>query len=219
MYVYMTDDQRRVAARPSGHSITGLARVQENQDRDLLRRMADGDEAALGTLYDQWSERVHTLALWILKDPDEAEDVVEETFWQLWRTAGRYDGKRSAGSTWVMMIARSRALDRLRSRKRRADWTAAPGTVYALLDQTGPAPPGAPETEMDRADGHLELSSAMSALPAEQRLALELAYFEGLSHGEIAERTSQPLGTVKTRIRLAMQKLRLGLGPLREDGE
>ena len=110
-----------------GHSTSDQAPVPVDDDRALLRRMADGDEAALGALYDLWSERVHTLAFWILKDADDAEDVVEETFWQIWRTADRYQGGRSAGSTWIMMIARSRALDRLRARKRRADWTAAPG--------------------------------------------------------------------------------------------
>jgi RNA polymerase sigma-70 factor (ECF subfamily) len=178
--------------------------------------MAAGDEAALGALYDLWSERVHTLALWILKDADEAEDVVEETFWQVWRTADRYQGQRSAGSTWIMMIARSRALDRLRARKRRTDWTAAPGTVSALQDQVGNASPEQPGSRLDRSDQQAQLVSALADLPPEQRTALELAYFEGLSHGEIAKRTSQPLGTVKTRIRLAMQKLRQGLDSLRE---
>jgi RNA polymerase sigma-70 factor (ECF subfamily) len=178
--------------------------------------MAAGDETALGTLYDLWSERVHTLALWILKDADEADDVVEETFWQMWRTADRYQGQRSAGSTWIMMIARSRALDRLRARKRRADWTAAPGTVSALQDQVGNASPEQPGIRVELADQQAGLLSALADLPSEQRTALELAYFEGLSHGEIAERTSQPLGTVKTRIRLAMRKLRQGLDSLRE---
>jgi RNA polymerase sigma-70 factor (ECF subfamily) len=189
--------------------------VPHDDDRALLRRMATGDETALGALYDLWSERVHALALWILRDADEAEDVVEETFWQMWRTADRYQGGRSAGSTWIMMIARSRALDRLRARKRRTDWTAAPGTVSALQDQGG-TPPEPPGNGLDRADQQSQLASALADLPAEQRTALELAYFEGLSHGEIAERTAQPLGTVKTRIRLAMGKLRQGLDSLRE---
>jgi RNA polymerase sigma-70 factor (ECF subfamily) len=178
--------------------------------------MALGDEAALGALYDLWSARVHALALWILKDPDDAEDVVEETFWQIWRTAGRYQGQRSAGSTWIMMIARSRALDRLRARKRRADWTAASATVSALQEHGGNRPAEQPGGRMDRADARAQLVSALADLPADQRIALELAYFEGLSHGEIAERTAQPLGTVKTRIRLAMQKLRQALDSLRE---
>ena len=206
------DDQRR---GPPGPSTRHQARVLLDDDRALLRRMADGDEAALGALYDLWSERVHALALWILKDADDAEDVVEETFWQIWRTADGYQGQRSAGSTWIMMIARSRALDRLRARKRRADWTVAPGTVSALQDQLDNASPEQPGSRVE-AHQQAQLATALADLPPEQRTALELAYFEGLSHGEIAEQTSQPLGTVKTRIRLAMQKLRQGLESLRE---
>jgi RNA polymerase sigma-70 factor, ECF subfamily len=190
--------------------------VQEDHDRDLLRRVADGDQAALGALYDRWSERVHSLALWILNDADDAEDVMEETFWQVWRNAGGYDSSRSAGSSWLMMIARSRALDRLRMRRRRADWTAAPATVIALTDLAGSALSEVPGSGLEWADQQSQLASALNALPPEQRAALEMAYFEGLSHGEIAERTSQPLGTVKTRIRLAMQKLRQGLASTRE---
>src|SRR5919112_381259 len=128
----MTDDQRRGPAR---HPTPDPAPVPVDHDRALLRRMAGGDESALGALYDLWSQRVHTLAFWILKDADDAEDVVEETFWQIWRTADGYQGQRSAGSTWILMIARSRALDRLRARKQRADLTTAPGTVSALQDQ------------------------------------------------------------------------------------
>jgi len=180
--------------------------------------MADGDEAALAELYDLWTERVHTLAFWILKDADDAEDVVEETFWQAWRTAGRYDGKRGAGSTWLMLIARSRALDRLRNRRRREDWTAAPSTASTLLDEVGARRAEIPSALVERTERHSELASALGALPDEQRVAVELAYLEGLSHTEIAARTSQPLGTVKTRIRLAMQKLRQVLKSLREEG-
>jgi RNA polymerase sigma-70 factor, ECF subfamily len=190
--------------------------VPVDSDRGLLRRMAAGDETALGALYDLWSERVHTLAFWILKDADDAEDVVEETFWQIWRTANRYQGGRSAGSTWIMMIARSRALDRLRARRRRADWTAAPATVSALQDHTGNVPPEQPGSRLESEDQQAQLMSALAALPVEQRSAVEMAYFEGLSHREIAERTAQPIGTVKTRIRLAMQKLRQGLDSPRE---
>jgi RNA polymerase sigma-70 factor (ECF subfamily) len=211
------DDQRRAPLRPPGHSTSGQVRVHDDQDSALLRRMADGDEAALGTLYDRWAERVHALAFWILKDADEAEDVVEETFWQVWRTAGSYDGKRSAGFTWLMIIARSRALDRLRSRRRRADWTAAPATASALRDQAGTPPAELPGSQLKKTDRRSELASALGALPPEQRTALEMAYFQGLSHVEIAAQTSQPLGTVKTRIRLAMQKLRERLAFLREE--
>ena len=185
-------------------------------DALLLRRMADGDEAALGVLYDRWVDRVHTVAFWILKDADEAEDVVEETFWQVWRSAARYDASRSSGATWLILIARSRALDRLRAQRRRADWTAAPSTASALLDVSGEVGPSAtPQTEPG--DHSQLLTEAIRALPVEQREALELAYFSGLSHSEIASRIAQPLGTVKTRIRLAMDKLRQRLGLLRDE--
>jgi RNA polymerase sigma-70 factor (ECF subfamily) len=178
--------------------------------------MADGDELALATLYERWVERVYTVAFWILQDSDEAEDVVEETFWQAWRTAARYDGTRSAASTWLVMITRSRALDRLRAERRRADWTASPRTAGVLLDEAGDREPGTAGPS-ERGEHSAAVSQAMGALPPEQREALELAFFGGLSHSEIADRTAQPLGTVKTRIRLAMEKLRQRLGFLRDE--
>ncbi|MBA3346197.1 MAG: sigma-70 family RNA polymerase sigma factor [Gemmatimonadales bacterium] len=181
--------------------------------------MADGDESALAALYDEWSDRVHTVAFWILRDADEAEDIVEETFWQAWRTASRYDPRRSAGATWLVMIARSRALDRLRALRRRAVWTSAASTTHTLLDEAAAAGPKSPGTQPDRSERDSELASALGALPPEQREALELAFFGGLSHAEIAAAMAQPLGTVKTRIRLAMQKLRQRLAHLREEGQ
>jgi RNA polymerase sigma-70 factor (ECF subfamily) len=179
--------------------------------------MANGDESALAALYDQWADRVHAVAFWILRDADEAEDVVEETFWQAWRTAERYDGRRGAGSTWLTMIARSRALDRLRARRRSSDWTAAPGTASALLDEALPLGTEVPDGP-ERAERSAAVSAALGALPSEQREAVELAFFGGLSHSEIAGRLAEPLGTVKTRIRLAMQKLRQRLAFLQEGG-
>ena len=192
--------------------------MHEDQDRVLLRRMADGDESALAVLYDGWAERVHTLAFWILKDPDEAEDVVEETFWQAWRTAGRYDSRRGAGSTWLIMIARSRALDRLRARRRWADWTTTPGNTGLLLENTAAVSAEIPDAHSERTERQAAVAAALDGLPPEQRRVVELAFFGGLSHSEIAERMAEPLGTVKTRIRLAMQKLRQRLAFLREEG-
>jgi len=192
--------------------------VHQDPDRVLLRRMADGDEAALAALYDGWAERVHTLAFWILKDADEAEDVVEETFWQAWRTANRYDGLRAAGSTWIMMIARSRALDRLRARRRLEDWTAAPRTRGELLEGSLADPAEVPDARSERTELQSALASALETLPPEQQEVVEMAFFGGLSHSEIADRMAQPLGTIKTRIRLAMGKLRQRLQFLREEG-
>jgi RNA polymerase sigma-70 factor (ECF subfamily) len=212
----MTIDRRRTPPHSYAHSNVSPDEVAADPDAELLRRMADGDEAALAALYDRWVGRVHTLAFWILKDADEAEDVVEETFWQAWRTAARYDGVRSAGSTWLVMIARSRALDRLRAQRRRADWTSAPGTAGTLLDMASPGERD-PTARTEEGEHSAVLAEAIGALPSEQRQVLELAFFGGLSHSEIAARTAQPLGTVKTRIRLAMDKLRQRLGFLRDE--
>jgi hypothetical protein len=98
----MTTDQRRTPPPSTAHNVN-RADVALDPDAALLRRMADGDESALAALYDRWVDRVHTVAYWILKDADEAEDVVDETFWQAWRTAARYDGTRSAASTWLVV--------------------------------------------------------------------------------------------------------------------
>jgi RNA polymerase sigma-70 factor, ECF subfamily len=210
--------KRRVPPAPPATPFSGLARLGEDQDRVLLRRMADGDESALAALYDGWAERVHTLASWILKDEDEAEDVVEETFWQAWRTAGRYDSKRGAGSTWLIMIARSRALDRLRARRRWADWSGTPGNAGMLRETTAGLSATAPDVHSEGRERQAAVAAALEGLPPDQRQAVDLAFFGGLSHSEIAEQTSEPLGTVKTRIRLAMQKLRQRLEFLREEG-
>jgi RNA polymerase sigma-70 factor (ECF subfamily) len=207
----MMEDRPRaptITTRPSPSS----ARAPEDQDSLLLSRMADGDETALASLYDLWGERVHTVAFWILKDQDDAEDVVEETFWQVWRSVGQFNQARASASTWLLMIARSRALDRLRAQRRRAErTTAAAGTLIEELDESARAPAQADVPEATK------LSEALEALPPEQRQALELAYFRGLTHAEIAEHTAQPLGTIKTRIRLAMQKLREQLALLRNE--
>ena len=200
----MTDDRSRAPTIPIRTSPSS-GRAPEDQDSLLLSRMANGDEIALASLYDLWSERVHTLAFWILKDPDEAEDVVEETFWQAWRSAGQFDRQRGSASTWLVMIARSRALDRLRAQRRRTERTTAAATTLSE-EFGGSAHPAA--LQPDIPESGAKLLEALDALPPDQREALQLAYFSGLTHTEIAEHTAQPLGTIKTRIRLAMQKLR-----------
>lgn len=199
----MMDDRSRVSTIQTRTPSSGR-RAPDDHACMLLHRMADGDESALAALYDQWSRRVHTLAFWILKDSDDAEDVVEETFWQAWRTAGQFDRARASAGSWLMMIARSRAVDRLRAHRRRVERTAAAASSF--LDPIQPEPIGCDP----------KLAEALAALPPEQQEALQLAFFGGLSHSEIAARTAQPLGTIKTRIRLAMDKLRQSLGFLRD---
>lgn len=183
-------------------------------DVELVRRMVDTDETALGALYDQWSRALYSLVLHLLQDPDEAEDVVEETFWQAWRKASSYEPSRGAVSTWLLTIGRRRALDRLRARKRnREDLNG--GNVFADHPSSDPDP----YQDVEGADVRESVRAALNALPEEQRQPLELGYFNGLSQAEIAEETGEPLGTVKTRMRLALQKLREPLAIHRREPE
>jgi RNA polymerase sigma-70 factor (ECF subfamily) len=204
------DPQVRIASDPEAPRAGG--------DAELVRRMAAGDEAALGVLYDRWVRLVHSLALHLLRDAREAEEVVEETFWQAWRQADRYDGARGAVSTWLTTIARSRSYDRMRAgrRAREEPWSdlAATDLEQLLPDESAG---GDPQVAAEEAERRSRVRGALAELPPEQREVLELAYFGGLSQTEIAERTKQPLGTVKTRVRLALEKLRGRLAALREE--
>ena len=172
--------------------------MNESQAHALLRRLAAGDQKALGEFYDLYAGLANGLALRILRDSSDAEDVVQEAFVQVWRQAGRYDPRRGSPQAWLCTIARTRALDRLRRRvSRREDATEAP-----------PATADAPQTEEA-----LTVRKALDGLSSDQRRALELAYYEGLTQTEIARELNEPLGTIKTRIRTAMIRLREALGP------
>jgi len=197
-----------------GTASPALSPSPESRDHELLRRMAAGEEAALAALYDRWSTLVHSVAVHVLADADDAAEVVEEVFWQAWRQAGDYREGRAAVSTWLAMIARSRALDRVRSRRRfRETGSPAGDAAIAAL----PADPeGDPLRGAESSERSAIVARALRALPDEQRETVELAYFRGMSQTEIAAYTGQPLGTVKTRVRLAFQKLRDGLSVLRE---
>lgn len=184
---------------------------ETDPDARLLARMREGEERALGELYDRWQPRVHGLALALLGDASEAEDVTEETFWQAWRQAARFDGGRGSAGGWLLTIARSRALDRLRARRRRPEEPLEDAAASAAASASTAA-----DDAMELDERGRTVRSALESLPAEQREVLLLAYFGGLSQTEIAERTGQPLGTIKTRVRLGMAKLREALGALRE---
>jgi RNA polymerase sigma-70 factor (ECF subfamily) len=183
--------------------------------------MVAGDERALGELYDRWSAVARALAFRIVGDRDEAEDVVEETFWQLWRQAERFDASRGSVSTWLATVTRSRALDRRRALERRREERGGDAEVAlepALADAPVASEPSVdPSAHAEHAERRALVAAALRELPAEQRQAVQLAYFDGLSQSEIAEQLGQPLGTVKTRMRLAMQKLRERFARLRED--
>jgi RNA polymerase sigma-70 factor (ECF subfamily) len=179
----------------------------------LLARIALRDAAALSSLYDLTGSAVHGVCRRILRDPSDAEEASMDVFLQVWEKASRFDPERGDALTWLLTLARSRAIDRLRSR-------AAARRHETGLDEGHDAPssdPG-PETHSSLAQRAALVRGALADLPAEQREVLELAYFEGLTHSEIAERLSQPLGTAKSRIRLALVHLRRTLEPGTEGG-
>ncbi len=164
--------------------------------RALSDRLAKGDASALKEVFALFVSSAYAVALRITKNRQDAEEVVQETFLEVWQRAHRYQPERGSLNTWILAIARSRAIDRLRHLKARQS------AVERSLQQ--PAPDLEPtESERDRA----RLRAHLETLPLEQRTALELAYFHGLSQNEIAQRTSTPLGTVKTRVRLATHRL------------
>ena len=178
----------------------------QERARTLLRRVAAGDERAFSELYDRFSGMLLALLIRMLRDRAEAEEVLQEGFLQAWRQAGRYDSSRSSVSTWLVMLMRSRAIDRIRSRQSR-DRAGRELAQEPRVDHTSPEGVGSVLHRERRSRLQIELDR----LPPEQKEVLELAFYQGLSQTEIAERTEIPLGTVKTRTLLAMRKLRQAL--------
>ena len=183
-------------------------RPSESQadDHRALRRMADGDSAGLGALYDRHGRAVYSLALRILGDESDAEEVTQDVFAQAWRRAAQYDESRGTVAAWLLVMARTRAIDRFRARRVRPEGRVRDDAGFTLqqLPATGPDV----ASELLAVERGQRVRRALEALPLLQRVAIELAYFEGLSQREIAERLEQPLGTVKTRMRLGLLKLR-----------
>jgi len=177
-------------------------------DRALLQQVALGNSAAMRTLYARCASRTWAVTLRILGSRADAEEVLQETFLEVWRRAREFDPSRGGVETWVMMIARTRAIDRKRTL----------GTVARVAEEASTQPPPVSATPVDPSESaeqgqeRARVVTAMRELPPEQRQVVELAYFEGLSQREIAERTGDPLGTVKTRARLALEKLASLLG-------
>lgn len=176
------------------------------EDLRILRRLAEGEAGAVGDLYDRHGKAVYSLACRILRDTSEAEDVVQEVFAQAWRQAATYDARRGAVAAWLLIMGRTRAIDRLRARTARSKTIATSG---ALPDPVDPA--RGPESTTVSLETEARVRAALEELAEPQRLPIELAYYEGLSQSEIAERLREPLGTVKARIRSGLLKLRAAL--------
>ncbi|HEX8493823.1 MAG TPA: sigma-70 family RNA polymerase sigma factor [Pyrinomonadaceae bacterium] len=174
-------------------------------DAELLRQIAGGDEVALASLYDRYKSILFSLILRILHSQSEAEDILQDVFIQVWNKASDFDETRGRPFTWLVTLSRSRSIDRLRQLSSR-ERTATEATRDAPEEWTDA------ETEAIKSEQSAVVRSALAELPEEQRRTLLLAYFEGLTQTEIAARLNAPLGTVKTRMRSGMIKLRELLG-------
>ena len=179
--------------------------VSVNDDPEaVMARVATGDQAAFATLYDQLAPAVFGVVRRVLRDPAQAEEVTQEVFVELWRQAGRFDASRASVRTWAVMIARRRAVDRVRSEQAHRD-----RQERTFVEEPAPSGPEDNALETEERQG---ARRAMAALPPAQRQALELAFYDGLTHVEIAERLDVALGTVKTRIRDGLIRLRASAG-------
>jgi len=185
---------------------TSNLNLRAAEERQLVARLAQGDQEALSQLYDRYASMLLALAIRVVNDHAEGEEVVQEVLMQAWRQAERYDPERSSVSTWLVMMTRSRAIDRIRSRKVVDRTLTAAQREATRIDES---PEGARNVlHQERA---VRLRDELSLLPEEQRQVLELAFFSGMTQREIAAEKDIPLGTVKTRTLLAMKKLRVAL--------
>lgn len=197
-----------IAARPAQPA----AGPAVSQDARVVARLAQGEAAALEELYDRYGRAVYSFALRMLGDVHAAEELTQEVFLRLWRQAQSYQQSRGAFLTWLLSITHNMAIDEIRRRKRRpllVDGSDEDQTLHLVPDSRA-------DVERDAWLGALRahVRQALADIPAAQRESIELAYYGGLTQREIAERLDVPLGTVKTRMRLGMVKLREHLGPL-----
>lgn len=181
----------------------GRAPVREAAWGDYVRRCASRDESALAALYDESSQLAYTIAMRILQDEADASEVVMDVFKQVWDGASKFDEERGSAAAWIVILARSRAMDR---RRFRAAQSRNAGKVEELKDVMSSEP--SPEMLAIANQSGRFVTRALASVPQEQREALELAFYSGFSHSEIADHFGEPLGTVKTRIRLAVARLR-----------
>ena len=172
------------------------------QDAALVARVRSGDHAAMTELYDRYSSLVYAVALRVLGETAAAEDVLQEVFLKLWRNPGAFDAARGQLAPWLAVIARHRAIDQVRGRREQTDIEDITLSVDAHLEEAA-----------DRDRAAEKVRGVLAGMPAEQRHALELAFFQGLTHTEIAQQIGEPLGTVKSRIRSGLIQLRKAFQP------
>jgi RNA polymerase sigma factor (sigma-70 family) len=187
-------------APPASEHVAMRGKFTHATDEALLDAVARADEDALGELYDRFGRVSYRLAFRILQDAALAEDAVQEAFLQIWRSAGAYQSERGKASTWLLTFVHRRAVDLVRREERRRTAPA----------ESAPEPsgPGADEAVVARSRGEI-VRDALRRLPVEQREAIELAYYGGLTQSELAERLHQPLGTIKSRMFAGLQRLRV----------
>ena len=173
-------------------------------DGELLRRIAAGDRDAFAEFYDRYSTLMFSVACKILNNSNEAEDVLQETCVQIWEKAERFDPKLGKAASWAATLVRNKAIDRIRASQRRSRLAEEAGAELAITNEVA-------DTANEAVHGHDKaklIQSAIGELPAEQRHAIELAYFSGLTQHEISKKLNEPLGTIKARIRRGLLKLR-----------
>ncbi len=183
-----------------------LNRSPVPDDTDLLARIVQSDAGALDLLYERYSRVVYSLALRMLRSAELAEDIVQETFWRIWRRSATFEGRRGSVASWILGIAHNLSVDELRRQRARPSLVRdTPGEpiLSAIVDASADVGDLALLNERRR-----QILKALEQIPADQRLAIELAYFGGLSQSEIAERLQSPIGTIKTRIRNGLRRLR-----------
>ncbi len=193
-------------AVPGERMFPPILAVLAMEDGDVIVRMQRREPQALAELYDRYGGMIYRLVLRMVRDSGIAEDLVQETFLRAWNRAAAFDAERGAAGPWLLAIARNRALDFLRAQSRHG------GNTMELNEAEHPARFVNFPAEALNFDLARQVKRALEQLSTDQRAAIELAYFEGMSQSEIAERMGQPLGTVKTWMRRAMQRMRESMG-------
>ena len=178
-----------------------MSLTDQDRDRRCLERVRAGDSGALAELYDRYTPMLFPVALRILRRPADAEDALQDAWLQVWRTAASYESRRGTVAAWLLTVTRTRALDRYRS-------LASRGRAESRVDPEPQNPPVDPSSSAARGEIGTRVRRALAELEPRQREVLEIAYFEGLSQTEIAERLKAPLGTVKSWTRQGLMRLR-----------